>query len=284
VNQHYPGQINVTFNWGCTIQSNSTVNFSIARQYASEADLVIMVMGLNDSVEAEGLDRTSLLLTGVQNQLIANVSQAAKNKNTVLVVMSGGCVDVSQWQGNPNIQAILWAGYAGMFGGQALADVLFGEFSPTGRTDQTWYKNPFVNEVLMTDMRMQPATDGTNPGRGYRYYSGSEVLYPFGYGLSYSTWYCSNFAVSNQMLSVLVRNTGIIYSSGGVVLVYWVPQTAGKNGVPRQRLVGFAAVPLLSPDSSINVSMEMFEQFYWSQEYRTLGSFVLGGICDERAP
>ena len=86
----------------------------------------MLVMGLNQSIEAEGLDRHSWFLPGVQNELIRNVS--AVSSKIVLVLINAGCVDVAEFEADERVAAILWAGYGGMYGGAAIADVMFGAF------------------------------------------------------------------------------------------------------------------------------------------------------------
>lgn len=96
---------------------------------AQRADATVLVMGLDQSIEAEFRDRTGLLLPGRQQELVLRVAKASRGP-TVLVLMSGGPIDVSFAKNNPRIGAILWVGYPGQAGGAAIADVLFGTKSP----------------------------------------------------------------------------------------------------------------------------------------------------------
>lgn len=86
-------------------------------------------MGLDQSIEAEFKDRTGLLLPGLQQELVARVSKASRGP-TVLVLMSGGPIDVTFAKNDPRVSAILWVGYPGQAGGAAIADVLFGTTNP----------------------------------------------------------------------------------------------------------------------------------------------------------
>ncbi|TVU25763.1 hypothetical protein EJB05_28271, partial [Eragrostis curvula] len=151
---------------------------------ASGADYTFLFMGLSQKQESEGRDRTSLLLPGQQQSLITAVADASKHP-VILVLLSGGPVDVTFAQTNPKIGAILWAGYPGQAGGLAVARVLFGDHNPGGRLPVTWYPEEFTT-VPMTDMRMRADPATGYPGRSYRFYNGRTV-YKFGYGLSYST-------------------------------------------------------------------------------------------------
>lgn len=103
--------------------------FAGAIDAARQADATILVMGLDQSIEAEFLDRVGLLLPGRQQELISKVTSVSKGP-TILVLMSGGPVDVSFAQNDARIGAILWVGYPGQAGGAAIADVLFGKHNP----------------------------------------------------------------------------------------------------------------------------------------------------------
>lgn len=103
--------------------------FSGAIEAASKADATILVMGLDQSIEAEFVDREGLLLPGRQQELVTKVASASKGP-TILVLLSGGPVDVTFAKNNARIGAILWAGYPGQAGGAAIADVIFGAHNP----------------------------------------------------------------------------------------------------------------------------------------------------------
>merc|ERR1712232_932198 len=131
--------------------------------------------------------------------------------------------DVSEWNESEFVDVILWLGYGGMWTGKAIANVLFGDVSPFAKLTQTWYFNDYLKEVDVTDMNMRPnKSKGTN-GRGYRYYNGENVLYPFGFGLSYSRFECKMMGINiinAEVINVKITNVGN-YDSGCVVLVYW---------------------------------------------------------------
>lgn len=119
---------------GCSdVACNSNQQFGAAEEAARRADATVLVMGLDQSVEAEARDRASLLLPGHQQELISRVSLASKGP-TILVLMSGGPVDIDFAKADPRISAIIWAGYPGQEGGTAIADVLFGMTNP-GKTN-----------------------------------------------------------------------------------------------------------------------------------------------------
>ena len=279
-----PRNITTYFNQGCDIDSDNKSNFSISQQYAKQSDLVILVMGLNQTIESEGKDRYNMTLPGVQNEFITGITNV--NQKVILVLVTGGCVDVAEFENNNNIIGILYAAsYGGMFGGMGVSDVIFGTFAATGLVSQTWYTQDYMNEVSMFDMGIRPSDNKysninmSNPGRGYRYYGGKSVLYPFGYGLSYTRFICGQINADGMVLDVEVTNSGQV-DSGGVVLVYFVPNDGGNNGVPIKRLVGFERFNMLDKGQQVNVKMNIFEEFYYSDAYHTFnGKYELGGVC-----
>ncbi|ERM97495.1 hypothetical protein AMTR_s00125p00113140 [Amborella trichopoda] len=175
---YYPGCANVGCKDGSLIAG--------AAKAASSADVVVLVVGLDQSIEAEGLDRVNLTLPGLQEKLVSDVADAAKG-TMILVIMSAGPIDVSFVVNKSNIRGILWVGYPGEAGGDAIAQVIFGDYNPGGRSPFTWYPQEFADKVLMTDMNMRPNATTNFPGRTYRFYSGKPI-YEFGHGLSYSTF------------------------------------------------------------------------------------------------
>ncbi|PRQ39365.1 putative glycosidase [Rosa chinensis] len=170
---------------GCTdVACTGNQLFRAAEAAAWQADATVLVMGLDQSIEAEFRDRTGLLLPGHQQELVSRVAQASRGP-TILVLMSGGPIDVSFAKNDPKIGAIIWVGYPGQAGGTAIADVLFGTTNPGGKLPMTWYPQDYVSKVPMTNMAMRPARG--YPGRTYRFYKGP-VVFPFGLGLSYTTF------------------------------------------------------------------------------------------------
>ena len=155
---------------GCVnVYSNDTSGFAQAVQLAAQADRVVLVVGNtvngdNPFRETEGHDRQSLNLPGEQEELIAQVA-AASAKPIVLVVIAGGCIDLSQAKSNPKVGAILWSGYAGQSTGDAVAMTLFGDNNPSGRLTQTFYPQSYVEGISMfdMDMRANPAKVSREP-------------------------------------------------------------------------------------------------------------------------
>ncbi|PSR97910.1 Beta-D-xylosidase [Actinidia chinensis var. chinensis] len=160
--------------------------FGAAEAAARQADATVLVMGLDQSMEAEFRDRTGVLLPGHQRELVSRVAMVSRGP-LVLVLMSGGPIDVSFAKNDPRVAAILWVGYPGQAGGTAIADVLFGRTNPGGKLPMTWYPQEYLARAPMTNMAMRADPARGYPGRTYRFYKGP-VVFPFGYGLSYTTF------------------------------------------------------------------------------------------------
>ncbi|KAK2990266.1 hypothetical protein RJ640_014718 [Escallonia rubra] len=177
-----------------------------AEAAARQADATVLVVGLDQSIEAETIDRYDLLLPGHQQDLVSLVCRASRGPCTV-VLMSGGPVDISFAVRDPRVSAIMWAGYPGQNGGTAIADVLFGQTNPGGKLPMTWYPQDYANKVPMTDMAMRADPSRGYPGRTYRFYKGP-VLFPFGFGLSYTTFTHSLAHAPSTVLVSLVTPNG----------------------------------------------------------------------------
>lgn len=209
--------------WAAPKPNLKTEAINIAKQ----ADVVVMCMGITPRMEGEemdvqidgfrGGDRTKLDLPAIQEQLIKEIK--ALGKPVVLVLLNGSALAVN-WE-NENIPAIVEAWYPGQAAGTAIADVLFGDYNPGGRLPVTFYKS--VNDL--------PSFEDYNvTTQTYRYFKG-DVLYPFGYGLSYTTFLYDNLNINNEYktgedikISVNVKNTGNM-DGDEVVQVY----VSGQN-------------------------------------------------------
>ncbi|XP_020227417.1 probable beta-D-xylosidase 2 [Cajanus cajan] len=187
---------------GCAnVACTDDKQFGRAINAAQQADATVLVTGLDQSIEAETVDRAGLLLPGRQQELVSKVAAASKGP-TILVIMSGGPVDITFAKNDPRIQAILWAGYPGQAGGAAIADILFGNANPGGKLPMTWYPEGYIKNLAMTNMAMRGRRSTGYPGRTYRFYNGP-VVYPFGYGLSY-THFVHTLASAPKVVSIPV--------------------------------------------------------------------------------
>ncbi|CAL5385674.1 unnamed protein product [Camellia sinensis] len=272
---------------GCSnIQCNSSDGFAEAVHVSRESDVVIVIAGLDLSQENEGHDRVSLLLPGRQMDLISAVSSANKAA-IILILMGGGPIDVSFAKENPDIASILWIGYPGEAGGQAIAEVIFGKFNPGktgGRLPMTWYPESFTN-VPMNDMSLRSNPSRGYPGRTYRFYTG-DVVYEFGHGLSYSNYTCKFASLPDKvnlptMTRVNKTADGIDYvdvdkitscnllrfqavitvfnnegMDGNHVVMLFTRLARRIRGAPRKTLIGFTRVLsklLTTAETSIQV-------------------------------
>lgn len=182
--QQLVGAGNVTYAMGPTGQTNPTTELWDQIWPAAEAaDVIVFAGGIDLTVEAEGMDRVTIGWTGAQLDVISSL--ALYGKPMVVLQMGGGQVDSSPLAANPNISAILWGGYPGQAGGDALFDIITGKVAPAGRLPVTQYPSSYVREVAMTDMGLRPSA--TNPGRTYKWYNGTAV-YEFGHGLHYTSF------------------------------------------------------------------------------------------------
>ena len=134
---YQPGCTNV----GC---SGNSLQLDAAKKAAASADVTVLIVGADQSIERESLDRTSLLLPGQQPQLVSAVANASSGP-CILVIMSGGPFDISFAKSSDKIAAILWVGYPGEAGGAAIADVLFGYHNPSNRRTALATESPFLN-------------------------------------------------------------------------------------------------------------------------------------------
>jgi beta-glucosidase len=219
-----------------------------AKALAARADAVVLAVGFDPSTEGESGDRTFLLPPG-QDELINQI--AAANKNTIVVVTSGGGVDMTRWL--DHVPALFEAWYPGEEGGTALAQLLFGEFNPSGRLpisiERRWEDNAVHDSYYPKDGEKKVAyTEGIFVG--YRHFdkSGIKPLFPFGYGLSYTTFAYKNLRVSpaaasgDATVAFDVTNTG--RRAGADVAQVYVGDKHASVPRPVKELKGFARVEL----------------------------------------
>ncbi|CAN7087059.1 unnamed protein product [Brassica oleracea var. botrytis] len=179
--------VSATYQKGCPNVACTEADIDSAASLAGSADAVVLVMGTDLSIEREDHDRLDLLLPGKQQQLVTEVANAAKGP-VVLVIMSGGGLDVTFAKNDPKITSIMWVGFPGQAGGLAIADVIFGRHNPSGRLPMTWYPQSYVENLPMSNMNMRPDNSAGYPGRSYRFYTG-ETVYSFGDGISYTQFH-----------------------------------------------------------------------------------------------
>lgn len=220
-----------------------------AVQNAKNAELVIVFAGLPDSYESEGYDRKNLDMPAGHNQLISAVAEV--NKNIVIVLMNGAPVSMP-WK--KDVSAIVEAYLGGQAGGGAIADVLTGKVNPSGKLSETF---PMRLEDTPTAMDF-PSKDGNaNYGEGifigYRYYDKKKIEpnFPFGYGLSYTTFAYSDIKTNSTSakdtdditISLKVKNTGKV--TGKEVVELYVHEQETEVSRPENELKHFEKITLL---------------------------------------
>ena len=236
---------------------------------AQQADVVLLFLGLPSAYESEGFDRTTLDIPAKQVEVLDAV--AAANPN-VAVVLSNGSVVSMPWRGRA--KAILETWLLGQAGGAALADVIFGDETPSGKLAQTIIDDVNDDPSAMNWPGEEGRVDyGEGVFVGYRYYDTfrKQVTYPFGYGLSYATFDVHDATVAktgprSAEVTVTVTNTSDV-AGAETVQVYVAPPKA-KVARPVHELKGFAKVAL-EPGESKNVTIALDDRAfaYWSERF-----------------
>jgi beta-glucosidase len=219
---------------------------------ASQTDAIILVLGLSQRLEGEempikiegfsGGDRTNLNLPSVQEQLLEAVT--ATGKPVIVVLTSGGALAINKAQ--EKAAAVLLAGYGGQQGGNAVADVLFGDYNPAGRLPVTYYKS--IDQI--------PAFENYDMnGKTYRFFT-QEPLYPFGYGLSYTSFKYSGLSIPDNIkagekvtVKVTVTNSG--KTAGDEVVELYLTDEKASTPRPIRQLEGFRRISLNPGESKV---------------------------------
>jgi beta-glucosidase len=279
----------------------------------AQADAVVVSVGFDPKTESEGKDRTFTLPPG-QDALIEAV--AAINSRTIVTLTAGGGVDTSRWLAQVPVLLHTW--YPGQEGGTAVAQILFGQHDPEGKLpvsfDRSWDENPSAkwyygdlknNTTLHTigedgkpkDYTIEHIKYGDKLMVGYRYWTttGKHPLFPFGFGLSYTTFTFSNFQApataslgSTVPVSFDVANTGGV--AGAEVAQVYVSDPSAKADRPERELKGFAKVRL-APGATQHVTLSLDARAfsYWDESAQKWtidpGKFVIHvGDSSENTP
>ena len=211
-----------------------------ACELATQADTVILCMGLDEIAESEGLDRSNLRLA--QNQVDLLQAVAAVNPKIVVVLYSGSVVE-TPWL--DNCHALLYAALGGQAGAGAVADALTGKVNPCGKLAETWPLT-YADVPSAADFATRRKTVEYREGLyiGYRYFTTAEkaVRFPFGYGMSYTTFEYSDMVADEQGVSLTVTNTGSV--AGTEIVQLYIAKKNGELFRPAKELKGFARVTL----------------------------------------
>ncbi|KAF7593193.1 hypothetical protein BBP40_011823 [Aspergillus hancockii] len=262
----------VNYAQGTQINTDSTSNFAEALSAAKEADLIIYAGGIDNTIERESKDRTTIVWPGNQLDLIDQLS--VLKKPLAVVQFGGGQLDDSSLLSSSGVGALLWAGYPSQAGGAAIFDILTGKSAPAGRLPVTQYPASYVDEVPLTDMNLRPGSN--NPGRTYRWYD--KAVLPFGFGLHYTSFDISwdkerygpydahsvskgseNGPVDTALFetfSITVRNTGDV-TSDYVALLFLAAEGVGPQPYPIKTLVGYSRAKGIKPGEKRRVEVEV---------------------------
>ncbi len=234
-----------------------------AVKLAKNSDVAVMVLGESQDMSGEAASRSTLELPGRQQELLEEVAKTGKP--VVLVLMNGRPLDIT-WA-SQNIPSILEIWYPGTRGGGAAANLLFGDANPGGKLPLTWMRNAGQIPIYYSHNTTQAPKD-----QGRRYWNEeSTPLYPFGYGLSYTTFAISNMKMNKTELktgetmeiSVDVKNTGT--RAGDEVVQLYIHQQAGSASRPVRELKGFERVTLTPGQTkTVRFKLGKNELQYWS--------------------
>ncbi|KAH7203627.1 glycoside hydrolase superfamily [Fusarium oxysporum] len=249
------------------IDAKQEIERSVA--LAKEHDQVIICAGLNSDWETEGSDRESMKLPGALDELISAV--AAANPQTA-VVMQTGTPEEMPWL--DEVPAVIQAWYGGNETGNCIADILFGDANPSGKLSLSFPKR-LTDVPAFLNFRTEAGRTlyGEDVYMGYRYYEFADraVNFPFGHGLSYTTFAFSDLNVSSNegklTTSVIIKNTGSVRGAE-VAQLYVRPMQAAKVNRPVKELKGFAKVELDAGESkTVTITeLEKYTAAYFDEE------------------
>lgn len=234
-----------------------------AAELAAQKKIAVVVAGLPDIYESEAFDRDSMRLPEGHNRMIEAVAKA--NPNTVVVLLGGSAMELP-WA--DKVKAILYMGLPGQAGGQAMADLLTGKANPCGKLSESW---PLTYEDVISKDTFGQKNAEYREGIyvGYRYYDKADkaVRYPFGHGLSYTSFTYGDLQVSDHTVTATVTNSGSV-TGAEVVQLYIAPP---QNGLarPQKELKGFARVEL-QPGESKRVTFELNDRAFavWADGWK----------------
>jgi beta-glucosidase len=252
---------NLLFTQGCEINSENTADFQNAINIAKKSDVVVMVMGESERMSGEAASRTNLDLPGNQKDLLKAIKKLGKP--IVLVLMNGRPLTL-EWE-DENMDAILETWFPGTMGGYAIADLIFGDASPSGKLTMTFPRNvgqiPIYYNVKNTGRPYE--INGPEQKFRSRYLDVyNSPLYSFGYGLSYTTFKYSDFAIDKKTygfketinIRVTVTNTGTF--KGEEIVQLYMRDLVASITPPLKELKRFEKI-MLEPNESKKVTFTL---------------------------
>ena len=257
--QEYVDESNIFYAKGCDIESENTEGFKAAITAAKKADVVVMVMGEHYHMSGEAASRTTIKLPGLQTQLINTIAKEVPNKPIILVLMNGRPLDLSEE--HKTVDAILETWFPGTMGGLGVADVLFGIYNPSGKLPVTFPRNIGQVPIYYNMKNTGRPISNLSPTEDYKSNyidSPNTPLYPFGYGLSYTSFTYSKTEISkpeinmNDSLQVWVTVTNTGNFDGHEVAQLYVHDKVGSITRPIKELKGFQKI-FIKKGESIDV-------------------------------
>lgn len=248
----------------CDAEGNVTEeSLEEARKAAAKHEIAVVVAGLPDVYESEAIDREHMHLPEGHEQMIEAV--ASVNDNTIVVLLGGSAMEIP-WE--EKVKAILYMGLPGQAGGEAVYNLLTGKAVPSGKLTESWpvsYEDVISRETF--GRKNVEYREGIYVG--YRYYekAGIRVRYPFGYGLSYTSFIYHDLEIQENLVSVKITNTGN-FSGAEVVQLYIAPPGEGIFR-PEKELKGFSRIEL-KPGETKKVTFELNERSFaiWNKGWR----------------
>ena len=244
---------------------------------AQKADTVLLCLGLDEIKESEGLDRVDMQLADNQIELLQAVEQA--NPNTVVILNAGASLE-TPWLAH--CRALVYGALGGQAGAGAMVDVLTGKVNPGGKLAETW-ANAYAETPAKDNFAGTGRTVQYREGLyvGYRYYqtAGVPVAFPFGYGLSYTSFAYSDLKVTADSVTLTVTNTGA--RDGAEIVQVYIAKPGAEIFRPAQELKAFARVPLAAGESrTVTLPLDDKAFRYWNTS--TDGWEIEGGRYEVR--
>ena len=251
---------NVTINFakGCEINDSNKVGFADALEAAKKSDLTIVVVGESSSMSGEAASKTNLNLPGVQEELVEQIHSIGK---PVIAVLINGRPLTINWM-NENIEGIVEAWFLGNQAGNAIADVLFGDYNPSGKLTVTFPRSVGQIPIYYNHKNTGRPFDEEDKYTSKYLDSPNTPLYPFGYGLSYTTFNYNNLQIfpttasigDTLLASVEVKNSGSV--EGDEIVELYIRDEVASVTRPVKELKGFQKINL-KPNETKKISFKI---------------------------
>lgn len=273
-----------TYVEGCDKYGDTTEELlKKACEASKNAKACIVVAGLPDSYESEGFDREDMKMPRGHIQMIESI---AKVNSNVIVVLLCGCVVEVPWL--DKVKAVLYMGLPGQAGGEAAVDLLKGKVNPSGKLAETWGKK--YEDVPSSTYFGAPNRDAQYRESlyvGYRYYATADipVQFPFGYGLSYTTFAYSNLRIEHRTVTVTIKNVGTVF--GGEIVELYIKPPKSKDTLhrPNIELKAFDKV-WLEPQEEKEISFQLEDRSFalWNEGWKVpegIYEILVGGSSED---